>query len=222
MAGRDAAVRVHLPLNHSGIPLMRRLCLLCVVLLPSIAFADLVPPEKAKADGDLLWYDAKLLGIEGQGFAEVAAPYDRLPAKAEKLVRKEVWGLSRHSAGLCVRFRSDATVVHARWTLTGKSLALPHMPATGVSGLDLYARAPAGKWQWLGAGRPTVTPTNTAVLARGLPASERREFILYLPLYNGVSSVEIGLPKAAKLMKAPAHPAHKKPIVFYGTSITQG
>src|SRR5262249_39444636 len=177
-----------------GILLMRRLCLLCCLLVPSAAAADLIPPEKAKADGDLLWYDAKLLGVEGQGFADVAATYDRLPAKAEKLVRKEVWGLSRHSAGLCVRFRTNATTIHARWTLTGKNPALPHMPATGVSGLDLYARAPSGKWQWLGVGRPTVTPTNTAVLARGLPTSEGREFILYLPLYNGVNSVEIGLP----------------------------
>ena len=53
-------------------------------------------------------------------------------------------------------------------------------------------------------------------------ASEGRDYLLYLPLYNGVSSVEIGLPKSAKLMKAPAYPAHKKPIVFYGTSITHG
>src|SRR5262249_28093654 len=118
------------------------------------------------------------------------------------------------------RFRSDATEVHARWTLTGKNLAMNHMPATGVSGLDLYAKSPQGKWQWLGVGRPTAQ-TNTGVLAKGLPASGTRELLLYLPLYNGVSSVEIGLPKAAKLSKA-ALPAYRKPIVFYGTSITQG
>src|SRR5262249_6871892 len=150
---------------------MRRLCLLAVLLLPSISFADLIAPQKGKADGDLIWYDAKLLGVEGQGFADVAAPYDRLPAKAEKLVRKEAWGLSRHSTGLCLRSRSDAAPTHARWTLIGKTLALPHMPATGVSGLDLYARSKTGKWQWLGAGRPTAQ-TNTAVLARSLPASK--------------------------------------------------
>src|SRR5262245_48378317 len=200
---------------------MRRLCLLCCLSLPSAAFADLVPADKAKADGDLLWYDAKLLGIEGQGFSDLESPYDRLPSKAEKVVRDPVWNLSRHSAGLCVRFRSDATAVHARWTLTGKGLAMDHMPATGVSGLDLYARTPGGKWQWLGVGRPKEQ-TNTAVLARGLPAAQTREFLLYLPLYNGVRSVEIGLPKDAKLSKAAPHPAHKKPIVFYGTSITQG
>src|SRR5262249_21643225 len=43
------------------------------------------------------------------------------------------------------------------------------------------------------------------------------------PLYNGISSVELGLPKGAKLEKAPPRPAHRsKPVVFYGTSIVQG
>ena len=173
---------------------MRRLCLLCCLLLPSAASADDVPPEKAKADGDLLWYDARLIGVEGQGFSDLKSPYDRLPAKAEKVVRGPVWSLSRHSAGLCVRFRSDATAIHARWTLTGKNLAMNHMPATGVSGLDLYARVQGGQWRWLGVGRPEAQ-TNTAVLARGLPEAGTREFLLYLPLYNGVSSVEVGLPR---------------------------
>ena len=50
-----------------------------------------------------------------------------------------------------------------------------------------------------------------------------REYLLYLPLYNGVSSVEIGLPKCSALAKAPPRPeGYERPIVVYGTSITQG
>src|SRR5207302_3034245 len=112
--------------------------------------------------------------------------------------------------------------LQARWSLTGKSLAMPHMPATGVSGLDLYARDAAGAWRWLGVGIPRQAEKSTAVLARGLPAAGLREFLLYLPLYNGVSSVEIGVPEGSKLEKALPRPAYRKPIVFYGTSITQG
>jgi lysophospholipase L1-like esterase len=78
-----------------------------------------------------------------------------------------------------------------------------------------------GKWQWVANGRPNAE-TNTVQLASGLTAGEK-EYLLYLPLYNGVSSVEIGLPKETALKKAPARPAENKlPIVFYGTSITQG
>lgn len=203
-----------------------RVCVLlasCVCLASASFAAEPLDPAIAKADSDgkLLWYDIANLGIEGQGWKETKAPYDRLPAKAEELVRPPVWGLSRNSAGLCVRFETNADAIHGRWTLTSNNLAMNHMPATGVSGLDLYARGDDGKWRWLGVGRPTQT-TNSAQLAGGIPGKER-EYLLYLPLYNGVSSVEIGIPKEAKLSKAaPRDESQNKPIVFYGTSITQG
>jgi hypothetical protein len=197
------------------------LCLTVVLALVAPLAADPIEASKASAEDGLLWYDVRLIGLEGQGWKLMQSPFDRLPARAEKLVRPEVWNLSRHATGLVVRFRTDATTLSARWTLTGKRLEMNHMPATGVSGLDLYVRAPSGRWQWLGVGRPTGQ-TSTALLVRGLPSAEMREYLLYLPLYNGVSRVEIGLPRESKLHKAPARPAHKKPIVFYGTSIVQG
>jgi hypothetical protein len=119
---------------------------------------------------------------------------------------------------MCARFVADATQISARWTLRQASLAMPHMPATGVSGLDLYVKADDG-WRWLAVGRPSQFPTNLQTLTTGLPPG-RREFLLYLPLYNGVESVQIGLPANATLYLVP--PRDTKPIVFYGTSITQG
>ncbi|MFN0198447.1 MAG: SGNH/GDSL hydrolase family protein [Planctomycetaceae bacterium] len=180
-----------------------------------------ISPERAKADGETLWYDATLLDVEGRAWTELKSPYDRLPAKAEGVVRDAVWGLSQHSAGMSVRFLTDAAAFSVRWTLISDRLAMPHMPATGVSGVDLYVRNKDGAWRWLGVGQPTQL-TNTANFnADNSP--ELREFLLYLPLYNGVSSVEIGLPKDAKLIKGSAYlEDHAKPLVFYGTSITQG
>ena len=201
-----------------------RAALVLFALTPSLfAAGPALDPATAKVDPatGVQWFDVRALGLEGQGWADTKAPFDRLPARAEKTARPPVWGLSRHSTGLCVRFVTDATIVHARWTVTSKNLAMPHMPATGVSGLDLYVKTAAGKWQWVANGRPTAE-TNTVALASGLAAGEK-EFVLYLPLYNGVSSVEIGVPKGAALKKADARPAEKqKPMVFYGTSITQG
>ncbi|HUG93804.1 MAG TPA: SGNH/GDSL hydrolase family protein [Planctomycetaceae bacterium] len=176
---------------------------------------------RASEDGALLWYDARLLGIEGHGWTEMESPYDRLPARARQKVRPEVWALSRHSAGLCVRFETDARSIHAAWTLTSPRLEMPHMPATGVSGVDLYVRTDRGGWHWLATGRPTAQ-TNTARLVTGLPEG-RRQYLMYLPLYNGVASLEIGIPKENLLARAAPRPAsHQHPIVFYGTSITQG
>jgi hypothetical protein len=196
------------------------------IVLASGAYGaeDAIDPARAKPEPDsaTLWYDVRDLDVEGKGWAETKAFFDRLPAKAEGVVRAPVWSLSRQSAGLCVGFATDATDIRARWTVTSKNLAMPHMPASGVSGLDLYVKAGGGRWRWLGSARPKEGPTTSATLAAGLPDG-RREYRLYLPLYNGVSSVEIGIPGGRVLARAaPRGPAHRKPIVFYGTSITQG
>jgi len=173
------------------------------------------------SEGDATaWYDVRLVGVEGQGWTETAAPFDRLPARAEGKVRGDVWGLSRDSAGLCVRFVTDATSLSVKWSLTSASLAMPHMPATGVSGVDLYVKHD-GVWHWLACGVPKAQQ-NTAVLFADIPPGDR-EYRLYLPLYNGVSEVALGLPPAATLREPDPYPAgHEKPLVFYGTSITQG
>ncbi|MBI2191500.1 MAG: SGNH/GDSL hydrolase family protein [Planctomycetes bacterium] len=176
-----------------------------------------------EASEGLLWYDIRAWGLEGQGWTETEAPFDRLPARAKGLVRPPVWELSRHSAGLAVRFVTSSSKVGARWTLRSPNLAMDHMPATGVSGLDLYVRDRC-RWHWLSIGRPKAQ-SNSAMLANLHPApAGGREFLLYLPLYNGVDSVRIGLTPDAQVQRAPGWPgtAHQKPIVFYGTSIVQG
>ena len=129
---------------------------------------EAIDPATAKPDdkGEVLFYDVRPLGLEGQGWAEVQSPFDRLPAKAEGVVRPAVWSLGRHSAGLCVRFVSDAAAVYARWTVTGDNLAMTHMPATGVSGVDLYVRTDEGRWRWLAVGFPSAK-TTTAKLVGG-------------------------------------------------------
>lgn len=195
-------------------------------LIPGVVIGQTIDPKQAKLDekGQILWYDARSIGVEGQGWTDTdrKSPFDRLPAKAEGKVRDAIWNLSRHSAGLCVRFVSNAPDIHARWTVTATNLAMPHMPATGVSGVDLYMRSlDDHQWRWVAVGQPKM-PMNTVQLAAGLPSVDK-EFLLYLPLYNGVSSVEIGIPKESVLSKGPAYrPGRQRPIVFYGTSITQG
>jgi len=195
------------------------LVLLSVAInLAAAAEDEIVEPAQAQSGGDgVQWYDVRTVRMEGQGWTETAAPFDRFPARAEGIVRDAVWNLSRHSAGICARFVSDATSLSARWTLTSAKLEMAHMPATGVSGVDLYVRDDEGAWRWLANGRPSGQST-TAKLFDGIPEG-RREYRLYFPLYNGVTSVELGLPTGATLWKPEAM---GDPIVFYGTSITQG
>lgn len=204
-------------------------CVACgfVLLCATLAFAadSVAPIEAAKARRDestkIDWYDARAIGLEGQAFSDVKAPYDRLPARAEGKVRDAVWGLSRNSAGLCVRFRTSSPAIHCQWTNTSARLAMPHMPATGVSGVDLYVRDEKGTWRWLSIGQPKEGTTHSVALVTGLPPAER-DYCLYLPLYNGVSAVEIGVAAQSKFASLVREEMHQRPIVFYGTSITQG
>lgn len=192
----------------------------CAWLSP--AFGQTLDPSTAAPgdDGKCLWYDARRLGVEGKGWDDADAPYHRFPAKAKGVVRDAVWGLSTHSAGLCVRFVTDADQIAVRWTVVSKKLAMAHMPATGVSGIDLYVND-EGTWRWIGNARPKEQ-SNESVLAKGIPDGTH-EYLLYLPLYNGTKSLEVGVPVDAVLAKAPARPPEKaRPIVFYGTSIVQG
>ncbi len=167
--------------------------------------------------GKITWHDVKNSGVEGKGWSQTKRFYDRLPAKAEGVVRGAVWNLSRHSAGMCVDFETDATTITAKWSLLSRNLSMPHMPATGVSGIDLYAQED-GKWYWLAVGMPRGQ-TNQATLVSGIKPGKRR-YRIYLPLYNGTESLAIGINQAAqfKLIK----PRADKPLLFYGTSITHG
>ncbi|MCW3090760.1 MAG: acetylhydrolase, partial [Ferruginibacter sp.] len=160
--------------------------------------------------------------LEGQGWPrEVKNYYDRLPARAEQTVRKEVWGLSKNSAGLLLKFRTNADEIVVKYAVTG-GLQMPHMPATGVSGIDLYAKNSDGKWLWC-AGKysfgDTITYRFTGLLTKD-QYGNYFEYNLYLPLYNSVKWMEINVPK--ETVFTPLAVRNEKPIVVYGTSIAQG
>ncbi|MDA0989601.1 MAG: SGNH/GDSL hydrolase family protein [Verrucomicrobia bacterium] len=184
---------------------------------------ETLDPNFASQDpaSGLHWYDIRALGIEGRGFSDTTSDYHRLPTRAEALIPEPVWRLSQLSAGLRVRFVTDAPSIAMRWTVTREPLTMPHMAATGGSGFDLYWRRADG-WRFAAVARPREYPANQEVIIQSM-TRESREFLLHLPLYNGVEKAEIGISPDASLAKAPPWPAAKrKPIVFYGTSIVHG
>ena len=175
-----------------------------------------VPPT---VEDGVIWHDVEQWGVEGRGWAaeDMQRFYGRLPSKAESIVRGPVWSLSQHSAGLLTRFQTNATSIHVRYALTSERVDMAHMPATGVSGIDLYALDSENHWRWVSVNRPSNSKAQKAALATGLDP-EMRAYSAYLPLYNGVEKLEFGVPEGASLDRIP--PRTDKPIVFYGTSIT--
>ena len=170
------------------------------------------------SEDDVDWYDVKEFGVEGKGWSETKKYFDRLPAKAEGFVRDQVWNLSRDSAGMCFRFVSDSPNIYVRYELSRESLSMTHMAATGHSGVDLYAQDGMGIDRWVAVVRPGKQKMDTT-LAKDLAPGSRR-YTLYLPLRNGVESLEIGVVRGQSFTAL--SPRNEKPIVFYGTSIMHG
>ncbi len=175
---------------------------------------------KPTVDAGYAWFDATQWPVENKCWNDVDRYFARFPARAKGQVTGAVWNLSQHSAGEVVRFRTDATEIKVRYNLYSGGLAMAHMPATGVSGLDLYAFDDVSKrWLWVSCTKPSKKEA-TETWISGMEAKER-DYLVYLPLYNGVDALSIGVPEGAKFT-ALSPRTDKKPIVYYGTSIAHG
>lgn len=156
---------------------------------------------------------------EGKGWTDTVQRYHRLPGRARGRIPEVVWDLSTHSSSLLTRFRTDARWIAARWTVGLPELGRWHMGPAAVSGLDLYGRDATGVLRWLGTPQPTTFPTNEAIMVDELGGGNR-EYVVYLPLFNTLERLEIGVEPGARFELVP--PVHDRPIVYYGTSIIHG
>jgi len=164
------------------------------------------------------YYDHDFFLIEGTTLtdSEKENLYDRLPSSYKGKVRDAVWSLSKSSAGISVRFLSNSTTIRVKWELLNDA-KMNHMAETGIKGIDLYFRN-NGKWQYLNTARPAGKVNDYLLISNMDPVM--REYRLYLPLYDGVTELEIGIDSLSSILKPER--TNNKPIVFYGTSITQG
>ncbi|MFZ8960452.1 MAG: SGNH/GDSL hydrolase family protein [Flavobacteriaceae bacterium] len=144
------------------------------------------------------------------------SPYDRLPVSYKEIVRTPVWDLSKSSAGISIRFSTNTSNLKIKWEVLN-NFSMDHMPDTGIKGVDLYYRN-GQEWQYLNTGRPKGL-INEYTLIENMK-EEMREFKIFLPLYDGIKNIEIGIDSTSNIIKPTKN--KRKPIIFYGTSITQG
>lgn len=208
---------------------MKYFLLVLISSFSVLAFSQEI--ETIKTDSAVIYYGIDHFLIEGTAIADSLkeSPYDRLPISYKEKVREPVWDLSKASAGITVRFHSNSTSINLKWTVLN-DLDMPHMASTGIKGIDLYTKY-NNKWRYVTTAGALVglkTYQNKSIPADSINeyeliknmSSDFREYKLFLPLYDGVTKLEIGIDSAASIEKA--SPSAVKPIVFYGTSITQG
>ena len=177
-----------------------------------------VKPNKTDNSLPTVFFDASNFEIIGR--LPNTEGYCRLPEDAKTIVRQPVWRLSKISAGISVRFASTSSKITIRWTSLNNNMFM-NMTPIAANGFDLYAYS-GNKWQFVGVAVPTGNKQDEGEIIIEMEP-ENREYLLNLPLYDGVVSLEIGIDQGASISK----PVQKiintsHPIVFYGTSITQG
>ena len=98
-----------------------------------------------------------------------------------------------------------------------------HMADTGLKGVDLYRLSDSGEWEYVNTCRPYKTDSIQRKIFVENLKGDMREFMIYLPLYDGMNWLEVGVEKDATISKPVIdNPLSNKQIVFYGTSILQG
>lgn len=150
----------------------------------------------------------------------------RMPQEVAAAANSGVASNNLHTAGGRVRFTTDSQHIEIRVKMS-KITHFNHMPLTGTSGFDLYEdyeEEIGGGSRYLATFKPDYNMTEgyTSVVSLGnLGAAHERHFTINFPLYNGVDSLEIGLDEGASLSGGLRY-LPVLPVVYYGSSITQG
>jgi len=145
--------------------------------------------------------------------------FRRMPEDVAKTVNDGVYALHTNTAGGRVRFKTDSPYVAIHTSMDGVG-KMPHFPFTGSAGFDLYTRDENGEIYINSFCPPFTIDTGYESLIE-FSTSEMREITINFPLYSNVKELYIGLSEASKLDYAEPY-KYEKPVVYYGSSITQG
>ena len=169
----------------------------------------------------LAFYDINSAPFKIYGVYLDNGKYRRMPEDVATATSAHVHYLHAQTAGGRVRFKTDSAVIAIEAKMPNYC-AFPHFALTGSAGFDLYTRA-------VGDAQEHYTRTFTPPLEVGqgyaskvtLEDSQMREITVHFPLYSEVSQLLIGLEEGSRLETAESYRV-ETPVVYYGSSITQG
>ncbi len=172
-----------------------------------------------EVNSQIVYHNADEFPLYGKATVHTESRYERLPDSLKDTLRKPLWNLGKNTAGLAVRFRSNSTTIAAKWNVLFNNV-MDHMTFVNTKGLDLYSLKD-GVWRFVNVARPFGHENSAVIIANMEPID--REYLLYLPLYDGITSLSIGVDSISYLSQPLVdYPVREKPLVFYGTSILQG
>lgn len=147
-------------------------------------------------------------------FSENTPDLFRLPKRIKSELRPSLWDLAKMPSGGRIRFRSACTSLYIRLEYPDLT-RMRNMHNYGQSGLDLYIDG-----HYVRTASPNKETTVEYKYFDGI-GKRMRNLTIYLPIYKGVKVKAIGVNPEAEIVP-PLPYILDKPVVYYGTSITQG
>lgn len=173
--------------------------------------------------------------VDAMQFRMINTAFDRtlesrIPLSLKDEVRPTLWDRATCTSGVGFRFATDSRAVAVRYNLL-TNMHMMHMADTGIKGTDLYILDDDGTWQFVNCNRPRridsdVRPREDSIQSKVYVDrldGRMHEYMIYLPLYDGVRWLEIGVDSTATITLPQVESPRLSPkFVFYGTSILQG
>lgn len=172
---------------------------------------------------NIRFYDALCEPFKIYGIFYEGGKWRRVPEAVAKTVSEGVYALHANTAGGRVRFKTDSPyiAISAKMPTMGR---MPHFTLCGAAGFDLYLnganqgvfRPPfdaSGGYEAIREGYEYTAEYGTY--------GEVRNVEINFPLYSDVSELYIGVAEDSLIL--PPDPYKIEcPVVYYGSSITQG
>lgn len=170
---------------------------------------------------DIRFFDARNDPFRLYGLMFENGRFCRMTNSAAKNVSDAVFRLNRNTAGGRVRFVTDSeyVAISAKMDNIGR---MSHFSLTGSAGFDLlYSKDSNGDLLYKKAFVPPYDMKDGYESVIDFDSRKKRVVEINFPLYSDLISLNIGLCADCVLEKAPDYKIDK-PVVYYGSSITQG
>ncbi len=175
--------------------------------------------KKASAQGDIKFYDAEANPFRIYGLMKENESFCRMPKAVADCVNEGVAELCLHTAGGRARFVTNSRKIAIRAKIPA-ICKFPHLTLAGTAGFDIYIKKD-GKDIYYKTFMPPYDITDAYESEVSFETEEIREITINFPLYSSVEKLLIGLCENSVIGRAADYKT-EKPVVFYGSSITQG
>lgn len=171
--------------------------------------------ETSTGHTDAVFYDPREAPFGLYGVFWENGAFRRLPEQVAKETNEGVYYLHTNTAGGRLRFRTDSPYIIINAKMSGVD-QMHHFPLTGSAGFDLYVGS-----EYECSLMPSADMRKGYESSAEFGARETRDITIHLPLYANVTELSVGLASDAQLLPAPGY-RDIPPVVYYGSSITQG